>query len=125
MLRDCDWQLLLCNPVRDLSFRAGRKILEANASFLLRRTQPHNSPRTLNRLPGPFQLKTNGHLHLSIQFGRCMQGQSTGAQADDDAAIPWTQLDIHNRGESVPDVMPALVEDGGIPQSSHPVHSSG
>ena len=83
-----------CNPVRDLSFRVGRKILEANPRFLTRRTQPHNSPRSLNRLLGRIQLKAKGQLRVGIQFGCCMEGQSTRAKADDDAAIPWTKLNV-------------------------------
>lgn len=86
------------NPLRDLPFRLGRKILEANPRFLVRGTQPHHSPRSLNRLLVSVQAKAKGQLPLSIQFGCRMEGQSARAKADDDAAIPWTKLNVYDRG---------------------------
>jgi hypothetical protein len=85
---------LRCDPVLDLSFRVGRKIIEANPRFLLRGTQPHNSTRSLNRLLVRVQSKAKGQLRLGIQFGRCVEGQSARAKADDDAAIPGTKLNV-------------------------------
>jgi hypothetical protein len=39
-------------------------------------------------------LKAKGQLLVGIQFDCCVEGQSTRAKADDDAAIPWTKLNV-------------------------------
>lgn len=64
----------------------------------MRGPQPNNSPRSINRRLVRIESKAEGQLRFSIQFARCMEGQSARAKADDDAAIPWTKLNVYDGG---------------------------
>jgi len=51
-----------------------------------------------------------------------MDGQSARTEADDDAAVPWTKLNVYGRGQPVPGLIPAIIRDSAIPQRCHPLH---